>query len=141
MVCPDLITKNYVKRIGRYRYYSSYCMLYEASSLNLHHNTPQAMGQDYSANPDICNFLNLNLNRTEEPEEPLPPVATRKIDYPTNMSGILTKKTLGLAVADEIASFAIKACKANGFNPISVCVMDPSGHEIVTKRMDGCPVS
>jgi len=101
------------------------------------------MGQDYSANPHICNFLNLNLNRTEEPEEEAPslPVATRKIEYPTKMSGILTKKTLGLAVADEIATLAIKACKANGFNPISVCVMDPSGHEIVTKRMDGCPVS
>jgi hypothetical protein len=105
---------------------------------HLHHDNK---GQDYSANPDICNFLNLNLNRTEEPVEPLQPVATIKIDYPTSMSGILTKKTIGLAVADEIASFAIKACKANGFNPISVCVMDPSGHEIVTKRMDGCPVS
>jgi uncharacterized protein GlcG (DUF336 family) len=30
------------------------------------------------------------------------------------------------------------ACKRNGFKPVSVCVMDPSGHEICTKRMDGC---
>ena len=57
------------------------------------------------------------------------------------MSGLLTTKTLSLAVADEIATCAIKACKSNGFKPISICVMDPSGHEIVTKRMDGCPVS
>ena len=100
------------------------------------------MGQDYSANPDICNFLsNLNLTRTEEPAENPPAPPARKIEYPATMSGILTKKTLSLAIADEIATFAIQACKSNGFKPISICVMDPSGYEIVTKRMDGCPVS
>jgi len=57
------------------------------------------------------------------------------------MSGLLTTKSLSLALADEIATLAIKACKNNGFKPISICVMDPAGHEIVTKRMDGCPVS
>mmetsp|Transcript_9963 Transcript_9963/g.11649 ORF Transcript_9963/g.11649 Transcript_9963/m.11649 type:complete len:174 (+) Transcript_9963:102-623(+) len=52
---------------------------------------------------------------------------------------LITTKSISLAVADEIASLAIKAAKSQGFNPISICVMDPSGAEIVTKRMDGCP--
>jgi uncharacterized protein GlcG (DUF336 family) len=55
------------------------------------------------------------------------------------MSGFISTKSLNLRVADEIASLAIKAATENGFKPISICVMDPSGHEIVTKRMDGCP--
>ena len=55
------------------------------------------------------------------------------------MSGFITTKSLNLALADEIASLAIKAATKNGFKPISVCVMDPAGAEIVTKRMDGCP--
>jgi uncharacterized protein GlcG (DUF336 family) len=55
------------------------------------------------------------------------------------MSGFITSKSLNLAVADEIASLAVKAAVKNGFKPISVCVMDPHGAEIVTKRMDGCP--
>lgn len=55
------------------------------------------------------------------------------------MSGILTTKTLSMAVADEIATLAIRTCKSSGFKPISVCVMDSNGHEIVSKRMDGCP--
>ena len=57
------------------------------------------------------------------------------------MSGIISKKALSLKVADEIASAAIEVCKRNAFKPISVCVMDPSGYAIVTKRMDDCPVS
>ncbi len=55
------------------------------------------------------------------------------------MSGFITTKSLNLAVADEIASLAISAAVKNKFKPIAVCVMDPSGSEIVTKRMDGCP--
>eukprot|EP00550_Attheya_septentrionalis_P007355 CAMPEP_0198295120 /NCGR_PEP_ID=MMETSP1449-20131203/25965_1 /TAXON_ID=420275 /ORGANISM="Attheya septentrionalis, Strain CCMP2084" /LENGTH=178 /DNA_ID=CAMNT_0043995315 /DNA_START=56 /DNA_END=592 /DNA_ORIENTATION=+ len=55
------------------------------------------------------------------------------------MSGILRVKTLSLRAADEIATLAIEACELNKFNPISICVMDPAGHPIVTKRMDGCP--
>jgi len=55
------------------------------------------------------------------------------------MNGFITTKSLNLAVADEIASLAVKAAIKNKFNPICVCVMDPSGAEIVTKRMDGCP--
>merc|ERR1740124_1002943 len=54
---------------------------------------------------------------------------------------LITSKTISLAVADEIASLAIKAAISHGFNPISICVMDPAGAEIVTKRMDGCPPS
>ena len=38
------------------------------------------------------------------------------------------------------ASLAVKAAKTNKFAPISVVVMDPDGSEIVTKRMDVCPV-
>jgi len=57
----------------------------------------------------------------------------------SEMSGIIIVKTLSLKVADEIASNAIEAALRNAFKPISVCVMDPSGYSIVTKRMDGCP--
>lgn len=57
----------------------------------------------------------------------------------SSLTGFVTTKSLNLAVADQIASLAIQAAKNNGFKPISVCVMDPSGAEIVTKRMDGCP--
>jgi ABC-type phosphate transport system permease subunit len=85
--------------------------------------------------------LNLNHHTTEEPTEVTQTPLATKIVYPATMNGILTKKTLSLAIADEIATLAIQACKNNGFKPISVCVMDPSGYEIVTKRMDGCPVS
>lgn len=55
------------------------------------------------------------------------------------MSGLITSKSLNLSIADEIASLAIKAAIHNKFKPISICVMDPFGYEIVTKRMDGCP--
>ena len=57
------------------------------------------------------------------------------------MTRLLTTKSLSLAIADEIASLAIEAATTQGFNPISICVMDSAGAEIVTKRMDGCPVS
>ena len=50
-------------------------------------------------------------------------------------------KRLTLAIADEMATLAVSAAKANKFAPIAVTVMDPDGGEIVTKRMDGCPVS
>ena len=53
---------------------------------------------------------------------------------------LLHTKRLSLAVADEIANLAIRAAQTNSFAPVSVCVMDPQGAEIVTKRMDGCPV-
>ena len=56
------------------------------------------------------------------------------------MAVFRTTKRLTLAIADEIASLAVKAAKTNKFAPISVVVMDPDGSEIVTKRMDGCPV-
>jgi len=48
-------------------------------------------------------------------------------------------KNLSLSAADEISSLVIEVCKRNAFKPISVCVMDTSGHAIVTKRMDNCP--
>ena len=54
---------------------------------------------------------------------------------------LLTTRTLSLAVADEISSLVVKAALANDFNPISVCILDNAGNEIVTKRMDACPVS
>jgi len=56
------------------------------------------------------------------------------------MAVFRTTKRLTLALADEMASLAVKAAKTNKFAPISVVVMDPDGSEIVTKRMDGCPV-
>ena len=65
----------------------------------------------------------------------------RDLSHSQDMSAFISTKSLSLAVADEIASLAINACKIHGFKPISVVVMDPAGHEIVTKRMDGCPPS
>lgn len=49
-------------------------------------------------------------------------------------------KSLTLQVADEIANKAVEAAVRHHFHPIAVCVMDPFGYPIVTKRMDGCPV-
>ena len=40
--------------------------------------------------------------------------------------------------ADTIANNAIGCCLRNGFNPVSVYVLDASGSTIVFKRMDGC---
>eukprot|EP00549_Striatella_unipunctata_P020708 CAMPEP_0118673408 /NCGR_PEP_ID=MMETSP0800-20121206/303_1 /TAXON_ID=210618 ORGANISM="Striatella unipunctata, Strain CCMP2910" /NCGR_SAMPLE_ID=MMETSP0800 /ASSEMBLY_ACC=CAM_ASM_000638 /LENGTH=176 /DNA_ID=CAMNT_0006568463 /DNA_START=15 /DNA_END=545 /DNA_ORIENTATION=+ len=57
----------------------------------------------------------------------------------TKTAVVFTKKALTLKAADEIASLAIKNAIDNCFKPISVCVLDSSGHEIVTKRMDDCP--
>ena len=101
------------------------------------------MGQDHSL--DTCDFLSLITPTPTQQEQPEEAAIIPRVYYPITsvgkMSGILTTKTMSLAVADEIATLAIKACKTNGFKPISICVMDPAGHEIVTKRMDGCPVS
>ena len=49
-------------------------------------------------------------------------------------------KTLTLQVADELANKAVEAALRNNFHPIAICVMDPFGYPIVTKRMDACPV-
>jgi uncharacterized protein GlcG (DUF336 family) len=43
-----------------------------------------------------------------------------------------------LRVADTIASGAIAAARRNRFAPITATVLDPSGHVVVQKRMDGC---
>jgi len=55
------------------------------------------------------------------------------------MSGLLVTKTLSLRVADEIATLAVQAASANGFNPVTVYVLDSAGNTIVQKRMDDCP--
>ena len=57
------------------------------------------------------------------------------------MSGLLVTKTLSLRVADEIATLAVEAASINGFNPVTVYVLDTAGNTIVQKRMDDCPVS
>jgi len=85
------------------------------------------MGQDLSSKVSAC----------LEPSSTIS--ATSKKSNDGIMSGFNTTKSLTLAVADEIATLAVQAAKKNGFNPVAICVMDPSGHEIVTKRMDGCP--
>jgi hypothetical protein len=69
-----------------------------------------------------------------------PTVPHNSSSSPIIMS-LLTTRTLSLAVADEISSLVVKAALANKFNPISVCILDNAGNEIVSKRMDGCPVS
>ena len=57
----------------------------------------------------------------------------------TSTMALFRTKRLTLAIADEMASLAVAAAKANKFAPITVTVMDPEGSEIVSKRMDGCP--
>ncbi len=98
------------------------------------------MGQNHS---DICNLLSFRSSPPQVRSAPTIEKANTRITEgtKTRMSGLLTTTTLSLAAADEIATLAIKACQSNEFKPISICVMDPFGHEIVTKRMDGCPVS
>uniref|UniRef100_A0A7S4MWI6 Heme-binding protein n=1 Tax=Odontella aurita TaxID=265563 RepID=A0A7S4MWI6_9STRA len=45
---------------------------------------------------------------------------------------------LGLSQADLIANNIVDCCKRNGFNPVTVQVLDASGSSLVSKRMDGC---
>jgi len=46
---------------------------------------------------------------------------------------------LTLAAADEMANVALNEAAARGFNPVSVCVLDPSGRVLVSKTMVACP--
>lgn len=45
---------------------------------------------------------------------------------------------LSLNQADMIADNVIACCQRNGFNPVTVNVLDASGFPLVQKRMDGC---
>ena len=45
---------------------------------------------------------------------------------------------LGLEHADAIANNVVNICTRNGFNPVTVTVLDASGSTLVSKRMDGC---
>ena len=45
---------------------------------------------------------------------------------------------LGLDHADLIANNVVNICTRNGFNPVTVTVLDASGSTLVSKRMDGC---
>ncbi len=92
------------------------------------------MGQDLSFRLKDC----FDPPPRTKSQSKSPPVFS---DHDSNkvMSGFNVTKSLTLAAADEIASLAIQACKKNSFNPVAICVMDPAGHVIVSKRMDGCP--
>lgn len=46
---------------------------------------------------------------------------------------------LTLAAADEMTSVALNEAAARGFNPVSVCVLDPAGRVLVSKTMVACP--
>ena len=46
---------------------------------------------------------------------------------------------LSFEMADTIASGVVNVCKRNGFAPITVNIMNPSGNIMVRKTMDGCP--
>ena len=46
---------------------------------------------------------------------------------------------LNLEMADKIASGVISTCKRNGFAPVAVQILNPSGNVIVLKTMDDCP--
>ncbi len=56
-------------------------------------------------------------------------------------TGFVNTVTLSLNAADAIANMAIKNAKEGSFKPISVAVLDSHGNTIVSKRMDGVPVS
>ena len=43
-----------------------------------------------------------------------------------------------LDYADVITQNAVECAKRNGFKPVSVSVVSPSGEVIVSKIMDGC---
>lgn len=45
---------------------------------------------------------------------------------------------LRLDQADLLANKVVECCQRNDFNPITVYVLDSSGHTLVSKRMDGC---
>ena len=45
---------------------------------------------------------------------------------------------LSLEQADAIANCSIQCCLRNAFSPVTVYVLDSSGHTLVSKRMDGC---
>jgi uncharacterized protein GlcG (DUF336 family) len=53
---------------------------------------------------------------------------------------LISSQTFSLSIADEIATKALTVCAKNGFAPMAVSIVDTSGHVIVSKRMDNCPV-
>lgn len=58
---------------------------------------------------------------------------------PTSSSGGFAHvPVLGLEHADAIANNVVNICTRNGFNPVTVTVLDASGSTLVSKRMDGC---
>jgi len=54
-------------------------------------------------------------------------------------SGFVTTSTLSLKDACAVANAVVEAAKRNGFNPVTVTVVDPSGDILAVHRMDGCP--
>ena len=58
---------------------------------------------------------------------------------PTNHMWLIPgSSTLTLEAADEMSNVALREAAARAFNPISVCVLDPSGRTLVAKTMLGC---
>ena len=58
---------------------------------------------------------------------------------PTSSSGgFAHAPVLSLEHADAIANNVVNICTRNGFNPVTVTVLDASGSTLVSKRMDGC---
>ena len=52
---------------------------------------------------------------------------------------MISRASITMETADEIASGAVAACKTQGFKPVAVTVLDASGDVLVMKRMTGCP--
>jgi glc operon protein GlcG len=67
------------------------------------------------------------------------PTTTATTTTTTTSSDFEYVPVLSLDHADAIANNVVACCKRNGFNPVTVHVLDSSGNSIVTKRMDGCP--
>ena len=69
------------------------------------------------------------------------PIATAAAAPPPSPSPPTTFEhvpILSLHQADAIINSAIAVCERNGFNPVTLLVLDAHGTTLVSKRMDGC---
>ena len=80
-----------------------------------------------------------NLSTGESSFTPEPPAFEPPSTYLEGpVAGFESVSILSLEQADSIANYAINCCKRNGFNPVTVFVLDAWGSTLVSKRMDGC---
>ena len=81
-------------------------------------------------NPPSWGFLGRDTKRAPDVSE-----AAQAINSPWLVPG---PSVLTLEAADHMTNVALRECASGGFNPVSVCVLDPAGRTIVQKTMIGC---